>query len=814
MKPPIDCIVRICTLTSEREICGAGFLVTERHIVTCAHVLAQALGVRYDRPDIPDGEVLIDFITASPSFEIGLSKSSQTARVIFWAPRKDDGKGDIAVLELRTDCPVESQPARLATAQNVFGHAFWSYGFPPQYDDGTWGYGMLVAHASFGVQISSDPQYSFIVQPGFSGAPVWDEQAGSFVGMIVTADTRSAARTAFMIPTNALLTAWPKLDNYSLRKRILELEKRKSITDFVKLAANIYPQVKATSSESGNAELDAAFDLSEGSISTDGNVLSSLPEQSSDLLDALRQIPQCVLIGEPGAGKTNTIERLEYEAAKARLDNHHLPVPFFCRLSHWDNEPSPLEFIRKYWPFAVDLETLFSQGQVILYLDGLNEMGDSGPHKANLLRRWIHSDNGPKQVIVTCRSSDYRLKNDLQLGLPVVEAEEMDDISIRQLVANYFESANDINIFLNQIFPSKLKNTYDSSDLLHLARNPLLLSGLIRIYKSPDFDGRLAQNTGLLFDTLSKMMWNWREIKCLPGWKEFSIAQSRIAKFAFAMINCGQPTQVPSTFALEYIKDKDLFYVIEKSGIIQNDGDKVRFYHQRVQEYFAAIELSHIGLDTKLVNPKIQGGTRIAQMWDGVIVAYCGIASDPDQVMEQVLSVDPYLAAMCFSSGIMIKNTQLVKDAVKVLIQDIDRLFDFKDRASVARKSLILFGDESVDDLLGLVEKEDHISERAVEVLDEIGSANALSGLEKLRVILEERGTVLTKGQQTTKVVLNGLGGLAFVGGVGVAIFTRGDMRLIKGSMQLLSAANAETDIIKRRKTLLNAINKVLQKTK
>ncbi len=39
----------------------------------------------------------------------------------------------------------------------------------------------------------------YAIQPGFSGSPVWDEDARGVIGMIVAADTEKVAKATFMI---------------------------------------------------------------------------------------------------------------------------------------------------------------------------------------------------------------------------------------------------------------------------------------------------------------------------------------------------------------------------------------------------------------------------------------------------------------------------------------------------------------------------------------------------------------------------------------------------------------------------------------
>ncbi len=46
---------------SPRNPVGAGFLVTPNHVITCAHVVNDALGQPQNSLDQPDAEVLLDF---------------------------------------------------------------------------------------------------------------------------------------------------------------------------------------------------------------------------------------------------------------------------------------------------------------------------------------------------------------------------------------------------------------------------------------------------------------------------------------------------------------------------------------------------------------------------------------------------------------------------------------------------------------------------------------------------------------------------------------------------------------------------------
>jgi hypothetical protein len=117
-------------------IVGAGFLASEKTLLTCAHVVAQALGVSEDAPDLPNGEVQLDFPLVAPGNTLG-------ARVISWRPARPSTaiREDVAVLELAGDPPHGSCSARLTRADALWGHRFRAFGFPVGYGHRRLGFG-------------------------------------------------------------------------------------------------------------------------------------------------------------------------------------------------------------------------------------------------------------------------------------------------------------------------------------------------------------------------------------------------------------------------------------------------------------------------------------------------------------------------------------------------------------------------------------------------------------------------------------------------------------------------------------------------
>lgn len=166
------------------RVVGAGFLVAADLVVTCAHVLGE-----------PDGAVSLDFPLLP-------GRPEAVGRVVRWWPVAEDGRGDVAVV--RVVPPDGAAPVPGAADVDVWGHRLRVLGFPNGFDDGRWLTGTLLGRQGTGwVQVEVDG----VVRRGYSGAPVWDEDAGGVVGMLV-AGTREG--TAFLIPGSDLGPEWAR----------------------------------------------------------------------------------------------------------------------------------------------------------------------------------------------------------------------------------------------------------------------------------------------------------------------------------------------------------------------------------------------------------------------------------------------------------------------------------------------------------------------------------------------------------------------------------------------------------------------------
>ncbi len=191
-------------LDAEGRPAGTGFLVTERLLVTCAHVLAGHAG------EAAAGPVQVEFP--------GLADGAAQMRVGQVDPGlwRDPGAGDIAFLRLSVPPPDGAHPLSLGPARGIRSHQVKTFGFPANAPDGGH-YGYAIA----GDVITADGQDLLQltgcteVTEGFSGGPVLDERTGLVVGMVdsVAAPDRlgRGGQTAYVTPAEALREACPEL---------------------------------------------------------------------------------------------------------------------------------------------------------------------------------------------------------------------------------------------------------------------------------------------------------------------------------------------------------------------------------------------------------------------------------------------------------------------------------------------------------------------------------------------------------------------------------------------------------------------------
>ncbi|MFE9026374.1 trypsin-like peptidase domain-containing protein [Streptomyces iakyrus] len=191
------------------SLSGAGVLIGDDRILTCAHVVTEALGRPHEQTTAPGSTVLVDFAPSGDS-------RPRRARTVEggWFPVLPSS-GDIAVLELEPGGPpAEARPARLLPGDGTGPTEVSVYGHPGRgLGDGVW------VEATATGRGGPNPAWRQLdgrahgvaVQRGFSGAGVWDRGLGGVVGLVVAAYGSSVERVAWMFPLAAVAREWTPL---------------------------------------------------------------------------------------------------------------------------------------------------------------------------------------------------------------------------------------------------------------------------------------------------------------------------------------------------------------------------------------------------------------------------------------------------------------------------------------------------------------------------------------------------------------------------------------------------------------------------
>ena len=185
----------IVRVFNDRGPVGCGYLIEPTQVVTCAHVVRQAISPA----GTAEQQVQIDFPMVAEGSKI-------PARVWRWDAASLNADADIALLEPLEKLPAGAEPAPIATDVDFWAHDFRAFGFPQDFQNGVWASGRVLDRDAVGWLLIEDVKNTgYFVQPGFSGTPVWDDVLNCVIGVVVAVDLDPTRRTAFVIPAERLV---------------------------------------------------------------------------------------------------------------------------------------------------------------------------------------------------------------------------------------------------------------------------------------------------------------------------------------------------------------------------------------------------------------------------------------------------------------------------------------------------------------------------------------------------------------------------------------------------------------------------------
>jgi hypothetical protein len=180
------------------KVIGAGFYVNHRYVLTCAHVVTQCLNLGKN----PQGIAVEAVAGQSIPLDFPFVPQGQLQKAeivpILWRLNHQD----LAVLRVLEALPAGVAASPIQESTYYRGDRYHVYGFPEGHPNGVESRGELLSEQAGGwIQMEDTKAEGVPIEPGFSGAPVWDARLGTIAGMTVARDQdREGAKVSFMIP--------------------------------------------------------------------------------------------------------------------------------------------------------------------------------------------------------------------------------------------------------------------------------------------------------------------------------------------------------------------------------------------------------------------------------------------------------------------------------------------------------------------------------------------------------------------------------------------------------------------------------------
>ena len=467
---------------------------------------------------------------------------------------------------------------------------------------------------------------------------------------------------------------------------------------------------------------------------------NSLPELLANVEDKT-----LVLLGSPGSGKTTLLRRLQWERAWDELKAASGQTSFLVPLGAYTGQAGqpplpPTQWLAAQWQQHQQqhqslpaFETLLQTGQLLLLLDGLNEMPhqDKADYRARIeqwrqfLQEVRHCGN---TIIFSCRSLDYSAPLSSE-AVPVrqVRVEPLSPEQIESFLQAYLgeeservwealrHNSQQLDLFANPFFLRLLV-----ADVTTTGRIPTgqaaLLTGFVRRALHREINerhNRLLEPSVLLSEADYEQVLHheWWSAYDLPAEGELI---ARLEQLAFAMQDGRQSTEagqvrVAERTAVQFIDHPQARDVIA-AGIQLNVLDKdlarreLLFFHQLIQEYFAARvlarrpepertavpwrademiptladELARLEVSDPLPPPPPTG-------WEETTLMAAAMSVDPEGFVRALLPLNLALAARCTAAPDVAIGPDLRQTIQEALLQRLaDAQTDLRVRIALA----------------------------------------------------------------------------------------------------------------------------------
>lgn len=604
---------------------GAGVLISDDRIITCAHVVNRAIGrpLYSEQPLLPEEKIRV-------KFHAGIDVEAQDAWIgdfegAWSPPPATRGKGaDICLLRFSGKLPAGVKAAEVACFTDLAGSEFKTAGYPKDLGfldlNGEIGmkdrYGLsLLRPNPVSTRIAGrDPEHrpfhppgSDFIRPGFSGAPV--VVRSYVVGLVTECASGVRENTAYMIPA----------DNFPEQIRAKSLIYRDAVSQEFPHVENLIERIRTLkNSNKGNRDLD--FDLriricddfenilkchqlgndEDGGQIFEGRYSSENDVNSKSFAMLLKQgrphEDKFILQSPGGSGKTSFLRSIILAAASENL------VPFFIDFSkprsiHFEHREEMIaenseeilqSWFHRYASFGtcsqlLELANRKGTFKPLLIIDSLNQISNNLNIVIEMLESLASSQLAGCAIVVAERMVERPISESFQLStirpLPV---DIWNDLLVKSSIDIEPFAMGWHSILSSPLFLDLLRSLLiddENTKVKYPNRSHLIKIYLRDICKLQNDDLEVLANTAFrLYSVFNQTAASFLKFKEILGEQ-------------FARV---YPTAGGSKSVDQFIEN-----VLDETGsglVTRLTDGKIEFRHQLIHDYLASLKV--VSVDT------------------------------------------------------------------------------------------------------------------------------------------------------------------------------------------------------------------------
>jgi hypothetical protein len=472
--------------------------------------------------------------------------------------------------------------------------------------------------------------------------------------------------------------------------------------------------------------------------------------------EALRRYKRCIILGDPGMGKTTLMKYLTLHSAQGDLSE--LPdLPIYIALNSFITSgfKDLLGFAAHEWYERYDFpreQTLsyiresLANGKVLLLIDALDETltGSQAEERYQAITREIDHLVGryPKSpIVVTTRKASYYQRTKLH-GFTELEILDFRMEDIKQFVKNWFENSPDP---MQKDADDLIMKLERNPRIQCLASNPLFLSLIVMVYQAQlDLPDRRAELYKQCTDIL---LMRWDASRDIRRRRELKPEYTKqlLQDIAWHFHQKGQVSfrkddlvkviaRFLETVDISPKENEDILKEIAaNSGLLKAEAtDRYTFSHLTLQEYFASrYAIEQRSEDQQILQDLFKHRREL--WWEEVILLYAGSGHDASPFLKMLLNDDDtgdifytnlILAGRCLATRPKLREHSLREDIMTRLVNIlITTPYTFSQKQ--ISDTLAEIGGRSISDLLKLLQRRNTDIRLRSYIIDALGKSGA-----------------------------------------------------------------------------------------